>query len=126
MQEAIVVSEAAGKLSFGKQGRTTHSTSDMYTCVTLWWVELKSSKAALLMVKWPKWSQLSKRDLNLVLSQLSCNPEAEIGLDSKEWSIHTVLPCLKKSLRWRISTFGLAGLFSDGALTRLMLLSQKF
>ena len=98
----------------------------MYTCVTLWWVELKSSKAALLMVKWPKWSQLSKRDLNLVLSQLSCNPEAEIGLDSKEWSIHTVLPCLKKSLRWRISTFGLAGLFSDGALTRLMLLSQKF
>ena len=35
MQEAIVVSEAAGKLSFGKQGRTTHgSTSGMYTCVT--------------------------------------------------------------------------------------------
>ena len=35
VQEAIVVSEAAGKLSFGKQGRTTHgSTSGMYTCVT--------------------------------------------------------------------------------------------
>ena len=96
MQEAIVVSEAAGKLSFGKQGRTTHSTSGMYTCVTLWWVELKSSKAALLMVKWPKWSQLSKRDLNLVLSQLSCNPEAEVGLGPKEWSIHTVLPCPKE------------------------------
>ena len=48
------------------------------------------------MVKWPKWSQLSKRDLNLVLSQLSCNPEAEVGLGPKEWSIHTVLPCPKE------------------------------
>ena len=48
------------------------------------------------MVKCSKWSQLSKRDLNLMLSQLSCNPEAEVGLGPKEWSIHTVFPCPKE------------------------------
>ena len=104
-QEAVVVSEAAGRLSFGKQGKITYgSTSGMYTCVTdsgshqvePEWVELKSSKAAVQRVQWPKWTQLSKRDLNLMLSQLSCNPEAEVGLSPKEWSIHTVLPCPKE------------------------------
>jgi hypothetical protein len=34
-QEGVVASEAAGKLSFGKQGKITHgSTSGMHTCVT--------------------------------------------------------------------------------------------
>ena len=76
----------------------------MYICVTdsgayhvePEWVELKSSKAEVLRVKWPKWTQLSKRDLSLMLSLLSCNPEDEVGLSPKEWSIHTVLPCPKE------------------------------
>ena len=91
----MIVSEAAGKLSFGKHGKLTYgSTSGMYTCATdsgayhvePEWVELKSSKAEVLMVKWPKWTQLSKRDLSLMLSHLSCHPEDEVGLGPKEWS----------------------------------------
>ena len=101
----MVVSEAAGRLSFGKHGKLTHgSTPALYICVTdsgayqvePEWVEIKSPKAEVLRVKWPKWTQLSKRDLSLMLSQLSCNPEDEVGLGPKEWSIHTVLPCPKE------------------------------
>ena len=100
-QEVVVVSEAAGRLSFDKHCKLTHgSTPALYICVTdsgayqveLEWVEIKSSKAEVLRVKWPKWTQLSKRDLSLMLSQLSCNPEDEVGLSPKEWSIHTMLP----------------------------------
>ena len=104
-QEVVIVSEAAGRLSFGKHGKLTHgSTPATYICVTdsgayqvePEWVEIKSSKAKVLKVKWPKWTQLSKRDLSLMLSQLSCNPEDEVGLSPKEWSIHTVIPCPKE------------------------------
>ena len=104
-QEVVIVSEAAGRLSFGKHGKLTHgSTPATYICVTdsgayqvePEWVEIKTSKAKVLKVKWPKWTQLSKRDLSLMLSQLSCNPEDEVGLSPKEWSIHTVIPCPKE------------------------------
>ena len=90
-QEVVVVSEAAGKLSFGK---LTHGkTSGKYTLVTdsgsyqvePEWIELMSSKVAVPRVQWPKWTQLSKRDPKLMLSQMSCNVEAEVGLSPEEW-----------------------------------------
>ena len=43
------------------------------------------SKVAVPRVQWPKWTQLSKRDPKLMLSQMSCNVEAEVGLSPEEW-----------------------------------------
>ena len=56
-QEVVIVSEAAGRLSFGKHGKLTHgSTPATYSGayqVEPEWVEIKSSKAKVLKVKWP-------------------------------------------------------------------------
>ena len=91
VQEAIVTSEAAGKLYFAKEKITFFSEAGSYTMVTgsgvfqikPEWLQLKSSK----------WTQLSKNDLKLWLSQMSCNPDDQLGTSPEEWSTHTVLPC---------------------------------
>ena len=102
MQEAVVTSDAAGKLHFGKEGKITFKgDKGFYTMVTTSgvfqikpeWLQLKSSKPFVARVQWPKWSQLSKNDLKLWLSQLSCNPDDQLGMGPEEWSTHTVLPC---------------------------------
>ena len=102
MQEAVVTSDAAGKLHFGKEGKLTFlSDKGFYTMVTTSgvfqikpeWLQLKSSKPFVARVQWPKWSQLSKNDLKLWLSQLSCNPDDQLGMGPEEWSTHSVLPC---------------------------------
>ena len=43
-------------------------------------------------VPWPKWTQLAKKDLKLMLTQLSCNPEDQKGIEPKNWSVQPVLP----------------------------------
>ena len=106
MQEAVVTSESAGKLYYGKEGKLTffNSETGFYTMVTTSgvfqikpeWLQLKSSKPFVARVQWPKWSQLSKNDLQLWLSQLSCNPEDQLGMGPEEWSTHSVLPCPEK------------------------------
>ena len=76
MQEAVVTSEAAGKLYFGKEGKLTFlSDKGFYTMATTSgvfqikpeWLQLKSSKPLVARVEWPKWNQLSKNDLQLWL-----------------------------------------------------------
>ena len=136
MQEAVVTSDAAGKLHFGKEGKLTFLSviKGFYTMVTTSgvfqikpeWLQLKSSKPFVARVQWPKWSQLSKNDLKLWLSQLSCNPDDQLGMGPEEWSTHTsCCHALPTYLRWRISTCGLAGVFSAGASRRLMCLSLR-
>ena len=103
MQEVIVISEKAGKLQFAKQGKLTffNSETNLYTMVTdsgvfqvqPEWLALKSSKPHVPKVQWPKWTQLSKVDLKLWLSLLSCNPDDQIGIKPEDWNTHTVLPC---------------------------------
>ena len=100
-----MTSEAAGKINFGKVGNlmSFSSSSGAYTLmsdtgayqVMPEWLESKDSKPAVKPVQWPKWSQLSKKDAKLMLSQLSSNPEDQRSLQFDEWSFHTVLPCPK-------------------------------
>ncbi|CAK9011771.1 unnamed protein product [Durusdinium trenchii] len=101
--DVVVISEAAGKTSFGKVGNlmSFSSSSGAYTLlsdtgayqVMPEWLEPKDSKPAVKPVQWPKWSQLSKKDTKLILTQLSSNPEDQSSLQFDEWSYHTVLPC---------------------------------
>ena len=101
--EAVVISKAAGKINFGKVGNlmSFSSSSGAYTLmsdtgayqVMPEWLDRKDSKPAVQPVQWPKWSQLSKKDTKLLLSQLSSNPEDQSSLQFDEWSYHTVLPC---------------------------------
>ena len=98
----VVVSEAAGALAFGKQGLLTFvSDKGFYTLVTdkgvfrvraEWVKEIAEKKQP---VPWPKWSQLSKKDLRLLLSQMNCSVEDDNGLAPVEWNRHTVLPFSK-------------------------------
>ena len=102
-KEAIVTSEEAGKMTFGKEGKLTCKNPDtgFYSMLTTSgvypvrpeWLALKSSKPHVKRVEWPKWTQLSKADLRLWLSQLSCNPQDQVGIKPEDWNTHTVLPC---------------------------------
>ena len=58
-------------------------------------LQLKSSRPFVARVQWPTVSGASftKNDLKLWLSQLSCNPDDQLGMSPEEWSTHTVLPC---------------------------------
>eukprot|EP00438_Fugacium_kawagutii_P005359 Skav207096 [mRNA] locus=scaffold2123:25752:29784:+ [translate_table: standard] len=99
--EVVVTSEAAGRVSFGKKGKLTHKTSaGMFTLfaetgtyqVKADWLEVQDPSAKV-PVGWPKWTQLSKRDARLMLSQIFANPLDQIGLSVVEWEYQKLLQC---------------------------------
>ena len=120
-QQVIVSSEAAGSLSFGRQGLASGFSQGKYHIssgtgtfkVSQEFVSLLSSKPKIATFCWPKWSQLSKADVQAFLKNLFVWPEVAIS----GWTnSHEFVPVTEKTilledqqmwLGWQLLRWGL-------------------
>ena len=99
----IVSSEAAGSLSFGRQDLASGFSQTKYYIssgtgtfkVSQEFVSLLSSKPKIATFCWPKWSQLSKADVQTFLKNLFVWPEVAIS----GWTnSHEFVPVTEKTI----------------------------
>ena len=120
-QQVIVSSEAAGPLSFGRQGLASGFSQGKYHIssgtgtfkVSQEFVSLLSSKPKIATFCWPKWSQLSKAEVQAFLKNLFVWPEVAIS----GWTnSHEFVPVTEKTilledqqvwLGWQLLRWGL-------------------
>ena len=96
--EVIVTEEASGKLQFGRSGKATDFGQGCYSVYTGYGtlnvraehLQLRTSKADKKPFQWPKWSRLSKKDTQDLLSTLGCWPH--FSLDALDTTAHTFEP----------------------------------
>ena len=105
-QDIVVISELAGPLRYALAGNVTGVSPDglritVFTaagthsvCPT--WVTLKFTRASPKPLAWPKLTQLSRKDMSQLLSNLTCNPQDQSGTDPAKWSLQDVILCPPK------------------------------
>ena len=124
-QQVVVSSEAAGALSFGRQGLATAFSKGKYHVATgngsfsvsQEFLSLMSSKPKTAIYAWPKWNQLSKADTQSFLKNLFVWPEPRM----LDWTnSHEFVPVTEETmlledqqlwlgwqlLRWSLSKMG--------------------
>ena len=100
-KKVVVTSELAGSLAYAKKGTLMskkNKKSQRYMLFTnsgnypvkAEWLEV-NTKPDQNQIPFPKWTQLSRADLSLMLTHLNANPLNLLGINPSEWDCHEVL-----------------------------------